>query len=140
MILNLFAPRRMYEPYKSSFVEDRDPEDVRIMLRDPLGASKLSFCYLANIKKILVDRALENASQIQEPTLMLQGGADTTALLDGAKRLYESFGTEDKSIQIFPDADHWFYDTFSPAMSRAKFDPAKREQLFSIVKDWLRTH
>jgi len=137
---SLFASRRMYDPYSSSFVEGRDPEDIKIALQDPLEAKKLSYSYLANIKKTLVDRALENALQIQKPTLILQGEADVTALPHGAKRLYESLRTKDKSIQTFPDATHWFYDTFSPAMPRAKYDPAKREHLSSIVKDWLRTH
>jgi alpha-beta hydrolase superfamily lysophospholipase len=110
------------------------------VLPDPLGASKLTFRYLAHIKKILMDRALENASQIQKPTLKLQGGADVIALPDGAKRLYESLRMGDKSIRIFPDVDHWFNDTFSPAMPRAEYDPAKKEHLSSIVNDWLRTH
>lgn len=139
-LANLFAPRRTYDPYGSSFVEGRDPEDIKIALQDPLEASKLSFHYLANIKKTLMDRALENASHIQKPTLILQGEADVTAMPHGAKRLYESLRTKDKSIQIFPDATHWFFDTFSPAMPRAKYDPAKREHLSSIVMDWLRTH
>lgn len=137
---NLLVPGRMYDPYKSSFVDGRDPEDVRLMRQDPLEAHELSFRYLANIKKILLEKVMENASQIQVPTLMLQGEADFVAPLDGAKRLFESLRTSDKRIQIFQDADHWFYDTFSPAMPRSKHDPAKRELLFSVVKDWLRTH
>lgn len=137
---NLFAPRRMYDPYSSSFVEDRDPEDIKIALQDPLEAKKFSFRYSANIKKTLVDKALENALYIQKPTLILQGEADVAALPHGAERLYKSLRTKDKSIQTFPDATHWFYDTFSPAMPRVKYDSAKREHLFSIVKDWLRTH
>jgi len=138
-LANLFAPRRMYDPYSSSLVEGRDPEDIKIALQDPLEAKKLSFRYSANVKKTLVDKALENASHIQKPTLILQGEADVTALPRGAERLYKSLRTKDKSIQTFPDATHWFYDTFSPAMPRAKYDPAKREHLSSIVKDWLRT-
>jgi len=139
-LANLFAPRRMYDPYKSSFVEGRDSEDIKIALQDPWEAKKLSYGYLANIKKTLVDKALENALHIRKPTLILQGEADVAALPHGAERLYESLRTKDKSIQTFPDATHWFYDIFSPAMPRAKYDPAKREHLYSIVKDWLRTH
>jgi alpha-beta hydrolase superfamily lysophospholipase len=137
---HLFMPRRMYDQFGSSFIEGADPEDIKVALQDPLGASKFSFRYLANIKKTLVDRALENASHIQKPILIVQGESDVAALPLGAKRLYESLRTKDKSIQTFPDATHWFYDTFNPAMPRAKYDPAKREHLSSIVKDWLRTH
>ncbi len=137
---NLFAPRGMYDTTKSSFAEGVDPWDIETAIQDPLEASKLSYRYLANIKKTLMDRALENASRIQKPTLILQGETDVLALPHGAKRLYDSLRAKDKSIQTFPDADHRFYDTFSPAMPRAKYDPAKREHLFSIIKDWLRTH
>jgi acylglycerol lipase len=139
-LANLPVPRKMYDPHKSSFMEDRDPEDIKMMLQDPLQAPKISFRYLANIKKTLIDRALESASHIQKPTLILQGEADTEALPHGAKRLHENLNTKDKTIEIFPDATHWFYDTFSPATPRAKYDPAKRERLVSIVKDWLRIH
>lgn len=139
-LANFLVPKRMYDPYKSSFVEDKQPEDIKINLQDPLAAPKLSFRYLANIKRTLVDKALENASQIQKPTLVLQGEADTQALPYGAQRLYEHLGTTDKSIQTFPDADHWFYDAFSPATPRAKFVPAKRDDLISIIKNWLRIH
>jgi len=139
-IANLFVPRRMYDPHASSFQEGRDPEDIKIMLQDPLNASKLSFRYLAAIKKTLVDGALKNASHIQKPTLILQGEADRQALPHGARRLYEELGTKDKTLQTFADAGHWFYDAFLPSLPRAKHDPAKRERLFSIVKDWLRIH
>ncbi|MFH0849327.1 MAG: alpha/beta fold hydrolase [Candidatus Bathyarchaeota archaeon] len=135
---NLFAPRRMFDPYKSSYVEGRDPEVSKTMLQDPLDASKLSFGYLANIRKTLMDRALENASHIEKPTLILQGEADISALPHGAKRLYESLRTKEKSIQTFPEADHRFYDIFSSVPLRVKHDPIKIERLFSIVEDWLR--
>lgn len=137
---SLFAPKKMYDPYKSTFLEKRDAEDIEIMLQDPLRAPKLSFRYIAHVKKTLVDRALDNASHVQKPTLILQGEADTEALPYGAKRLHESLGTKDKNIEIFPDATHWFYDTFSPATPRPKYEPQKREHLVSVIKDWLRTH
>jgi len=137
---NLFAPRRMLDVLKSSYVEDRDPEVIKLQLQDPLGTWKLSFRYLANMRKTLMDKALENASHIQKPTLILQGEADVSALPHGAKRLYESLKTEDKSIKTFSDADHYFYDIFSAVPLHAKYDPAKIEHLFSIVKDWLKTH
>jgi len=137
---SLFAPKMMYDPYKSAFLEKRDAEDIEIMLQDPLTAPKLSVRYIAHVKKTLVDRALENASHVEKPTLTLQGEADTEALPQGAKRLYESLSTKDKTIEIFPDATHWFYDTFSPATPRAKYEPQKREHFISIIEDWLRTH
>jgi len=139
-LANLFAPRKMLDVSKSSFVEGRDPEVVRLQLQDTLSAWELSHRYLANMRKMLMDRALENASHIQKPTMILQGETDVTALPQGAKRLYESLKAEDKSIQTFPEADHRFYDIFSSVPLCAKHDPAKIEHLFSVIKDWLKKH
>jgi len=137
---NLFMPRGMLDVSRTSFVEGRDPEVIKLLLQDPLGTFKLSYGYLANIRKTLVGRALENASHIEKPTLILQGEADVSALPHGAQRLYESLKAKDKSIQTFPDADHRFFDIFSPVPLPAKHDPAKMEHVFSIMKDWLKVH
>ncbi len=137
--VNLFVPRMMYGLINSSFEEGREPEDIRIMLEDPLEALKLSVRYMANSKS-LIDRALRNASHIEKPTLILQGEADVACLPRGARLLYESLRTKDKFLQTFPDATHWFYDTFIPTMPRPKYEAAKRENLFSIINDWLRNH
>jgi len=139
-LTNLFVPRRMFDPFGSSYVEGRDTEVITTMLQDPLGTSKLSFGYLANIRKTLMDGALKNASHIEKPTLILQGDADISALPDGARRLCESLRTKDKSIQTFPDADHHFYDIFSPVPPRPKYDSAKKEHLFSVIMNWLKAH
>jgi acylglycerol lipase len=137
---NLFVPRMMLDFLNSSFIKAGDPEDNKILLEDPLEASKLSVSYLANCSKILVNKALKNASHIGKPTLILQGEADDGSLPHGAKLLYESLRTKDKSLQTFPDGTHFFYDALTTALPRAKYDPAKREHIFSVVKDWLRTH
>lgn len=139
-LANLVAPRRMLDVSRSSYVEGRNPELLKLQLQDPLGTGKLSYRYLANIRKTLMDKALENAARIEKPTLILQGDADVSALPHGAKRLHESLKSKDKTIQTFPDADHRFYDIFTPVPLRAEQDPAKMEQVFSVIKDWLRAH
>ena len=138
-LANLFAPRGMLDSRKSSYSEGKDPEVLKLQLQDKLLAWELSHRYLANMRRILMDRAFENASHIQKPTLILQGEADVTALPEGAKRLYESLKAEDKSIQTFPEADHKFYDLFSSIPLRAKHDPAKIAHLFSVLRVWLKT-
>jgi alpha-beta hydrolase superfamily lysophospholipase len=135
---NLFMPRGMLDI--SRYAEGSDPEVIKLYLQDPLETFKFSYRYLANIRKTLVGRALENASHIEKPTLILQGEADVTALSHGAKRLYESLKAEDKSIQTFPEVTHGFYGIFGPFPLRAKHDPIKIEQLFSVIKDWLKKH
>lgn len=139
LFANLFVPRRMFDVLKSSYAEGRDPEALKLLLQDPSSTWKLSYGYLANIKT-LMDRALENASHVEKPTLILQGDADVSTQPYGAKRLYEIMRTRDKSIQTFPDADHRLYEIFSPVPLHAKCDSTETERLFSIVKDWLKAH
>ena len=135
-----FTPRKTHNPYASSNAKNRDPEEIKIMLEDPLETPQLSVNYLSSVKKILLKAVLKNALLIRAPVLILQGEADTTVLPAGAKLLYSKLNAEDKKLELFPDAGHWFYDALSPAFPRTKFDPAKREQFVSAVKDWLRNH
>jgi esterase/lipase len=86
------------------------------------------------------DKALQNASQTEKPTLIILGEKDDLYICNGAKQLLESLATKDKSIQTFTDADHLFYDAFLLGKTTAKHDPAKRKQVTSAVKDWLKTH
>ena len=106
---SIFTPRKTH-PYASSNAKNRDPEEIKIMLEDPLETSQLSVNYLSSVKKILLRAVLKNALLIRAPVLILQGEAYTTVLPAGAKLLY------------------------------SKFDPVKREQFISAVKDWLRNH
>ena len=105
--------------------------------QDPLSTTKFSCRWLVGTKT-LRDKALQNVSQIKKPTLIIQGEADNLDFPSGAKRLFENIAAEDKSLRTFPDADHWFYDALFPKVT-AKHDPKKREQVFSIVNDWLKT-
>jgi len=84
-------------------------------------------------------KALQNASRIEKPTLIIQGERDKIVLLSGAKRLFESLAAKDKSIQTFPDADHYFYHGLFLKVTE-KHDPAKRKLVTSVVRDWLKTH
>ena len=128
---NIFVPKMMYNLVQ-------EPELVKAILQDQIGSTKASIRYLASARRTLVAKALENASQIDKPTLILQGEADDEAGIIGAKRLYESLRTKQKTIQTFPDADHGFLSYY--ATFNAKYNLAKREHALSVVKDWLRTH
>ena len=108
------------------------------MASRPLCTTKVSWRWLAGTKT-LRDKALQNASQIKKPTLILQGEADDLDFLSGAKRLFENLATEDKTLRTFPDADHWFYHAIFLKVT-AKHNPEKREQVFSTIKDWLKTN
>jgi alpha-beta hydrolase superfamily lysophospholipase len=137
---NCFSPRKTHNTYTSQNAKNRDPEEIKIMLEDPLETPQLTVNYLLNIKNSLLKVVWKNASLIQVPTLILQGEQDTTALPSGAKQLYEKLSAKDKNIELFHDAGHWFYDALCPVSSRAKCNPAKREQFTVTIKVWLMKH
>lgn len=138
-IMLFFAPETLYDSYKNWPRDFRESEEGKIILQDPLYTTKRSWRWLGGVKRTLSDKALQNASQIEKPTLIILGGKDDIYIRKGARQLLESLATKDKSIKTFPDADHLFYDTFLLGKTTAKHDPAKRMQVVSLVKDWLNT-
>jgi len=134
-----FAPKTLYDSYKNWPQDLKESEEGKIILQDPLYTTKRSWRWLSGVKS-MSDKALQNASQIEKPTLILVGEKDELYIRDGAKQLLESLAAKDKSIQTFPDADHLFYDAFLLGKTTAKHDPAKRKHLTSIIKDWLNAH
>jgi acylglycerol lipase len=139
-LANIFTPNKTHNPYVSLNAANRDPEEIKIMIEDPLETWQLTANYLSNVKKVLLKNVLKNASLIQAPTLILQGQADTVILPTGANLLFEKLNVEDKKLEVFSDAGHWFYDALSPALPREKFETAKREQFVKILNEWLRRH
>ena len=126
----------MYEAWPQSLKES---EEGKMWRQDPLSTTRFSWRWLGGTRILRDKEALQNASQIKKPTLIIQGEADDLDLLSGAKRLFESLAAEDKSLRTFPDADHWFYHAIFLKVT-AKYSPEKREQVFSTVKDWLKTN
>lgn len=120
--------------------KDRDPEEIQIMLNDPLETWQLTADYLSKVKEVLLADVFGDASRIRIPTLILQGKADVTVKPSGAKQLFEAFTVADTALEFFDDAGHWFYDVLSPAPPRSKIDPAKREQFVAVIKGWLLSH
>lgn len=137
--MRLFAPKTFYDSYKNWSRDFKESEEGKIILQDPLYTTKRSWRWLGGVK-IMSDKALQNASQTEKPTLTILGEKDDIYIRNGAKQLLKSLATKDKSIQTFPDADHLFYHAFLLGKTTAKHDPAKRKQLTSVVKDWLSTH
>jgi len=138
--MRLFAPKTLYDSYKNWPHDFKESEEGKIILQDPLYTTKRSWRWYAGVKRTLSDKALQNASQIEKPTLIILGEKDDITVRNGAKQLFESLATKDKSIQAFPDAGHLFYDAFLLGKTTAKHDPIKRKQVTSVVKDWLNIH
>jgi Lysophospholipase len=117
--------------------KDRDPEEIKIMLDDPLETWQLTSDYLSNIKTTLLKDIFGDAARVRAPTLVLQGQADVTVKPSGAKQLFEALTVANKKLVFFDDAGHWFYDALSPAPPRRKIDATKRVGFVTVIQDWL---
>jgi alpha-beta hydrolase superfamily lysophospholipase len=135
-----FAPKTFYDSYKNWSKGFKESEEGKIILQDLLYTTKRSWRWLGGVKRILSDKALQNASQTEKPTLIILGEKDDISIRNGTKQLFERLATKDKSIQTFTDADHLFYDAFLLGKTTAKHDKAKRKQVTSVVENWLNTH
>jgi alpha-beta hydrolase superfamily lysophospholipase len=134
----LFAPKKTIDMCEAWPQSLKESEEGKMWRQDPSSTTRFSCRWLVGTKT-LRDKVLQNASQIRKPTLIIQGEADDLDFPSGAKRLFESLAAEKKSLRTFPDGDHWFYQAIFPKVT-AKHDPEKREQVFSTVNDWLKTH
>ena len=137
--LLLFRPRTMYgfvEKWPRAF---RESEEHGLLTGDPLCTKEFSVRWLVSVQRKLANKALEYASRIEEPTLVVQGEQDIIALPNGAKKLMERLASKDKSLRTFPDADHWFYHALIPEKT-AKYSPEQRREVSAVVKDWLEAH
>jgi alpha-beta hydrolase superfamily lysophospholipase len=135
----LSAPSTICDTYGTWSNGFKESEEGKILLQDPLFTTKRSWRWLGGVKRTLSDKALQNASQIEKPTLIILGEKDDLEIRNGAKQLLLSLAAKDKLIQSFPDADHFFYHALF-FKTTAKHDPAKRKQVTSAVKDWLKAH
>jgi alpha-beta hydrolase superfamily lysophospholipase len=127
VLLLIFAPKTMY-----SFGQN-EPEGLA---SNPLIARKLSIRWLYGSKKCLLDKLFQNASRIQKPTLIIQGDADTSTLPEGAQTLLELLESEDKSIHLFPEADHFLHGALFPTLDYG--DPEKKREVATVVNSWLK--
>jgi acylglycerol lipase len=125
---------------KSTCSQNRDPEEIAIMKKDPLETCAPPSNYLADVQRLLMDTALPNARKIQLPTLIIHGDADVIAQVQGARDLYAALAGKDKDLVVLGDMGHWFDDALCPVAPRSKFDPAKRRQFITLIREWLRNH
>ncbi len=139
----LFARRAMIDMYKSPFSKEfkksgefKDYQES--LVNDSLYTGKFSWRYLANTATLL-RKALQNASSIGVPTLMIQGEADHIVSPSGARKIFERLGSKDKSFRTFAGADHYLYHVIFPKVT-SKYDWEKKKQVANTISDWLNTH
>ncbi|KAH9869589.1 hypothetical protein IAQ61_006797 [Plenodomus lingam] len=67
--------------------------------QDPAG-------YISNCR-IIVNAEVPNYSKISIPTLIIAGEEDTSAPMEGSKKMFEEIGTTEKRLEIMQGVGHW---------------------------------
>ena len=138
-LMPAFAPETMIDMYEMWPQSLKESEEGKLWRRDPLCTQKFSWRWLGGSMLLRDKEALQNASKIKKPTILIQGEADDLDLPIGARKLFENLAVKDKSLRTFPDADHWLYHAIFPQVT-AKYSQEKRERVFSTIRDWLERH
>ena len=137
--LLLFRPRTLYDFVDKWPRAFRESEEYRLLTADPLCTKEFGVRWLVSVQRTLANKALECASRIEEPTLVIQGEQDIIALPSGARKLMERVTARDKSLRTLPDADHWFYHAIIPNIG-SKYALEQRRQVSDTIRSWLEAH
>ena len=104
----------------------RDPAVVRAYVEDPLVYTGKTTARLGCEMLKAMRRVAEEASKIQLPLLVLQGGADRLVSPDGAEMLHRLAGSTDKTLKVYDGLHHEVYN-----------EP-ERDIVLADVEAWLR--
>jgi len=102
----------------------RDPEVGRAYAADPLVNRKVSTKWFTEATRAMHEVA-EWAPKIKTPILVMHGTEDRLASVGATKRLFESIGSSDKELVIYPGFYHELFN-----------EPEKQE-VFERVTTWL---
>jgi len=106
----------------------RDPAVVRAYIDDPLVYKGKTTARLAYELVKTMQRVTAKASRMTLPMMILQGGADRLVDPDGARMLYDTIGSSDKTLKIYDNLYHEVYN-----------EP-ERDQVLGDVEAWLEEH
>jgi acylglycerol lipase len=106
----------------------RDPAVVKAYVEDPLVFSGKTTARLGAETLDAMRRVQAGAGGITLPLLIVQGGADKLVDPAGAEQLYETAGSTDKTIKIYPELYHEVYN-----------EP-EHEQVLRDVELWIEAH
>jgi acylglycerol lipase len=106
----------------------RDPSVVRAYVEDPLVHTGKTTARLAAEILRAMQRIPEIAVQITLPILLIQGGADRLVDPEGAKMLFETIQSSDKTIKIYEGLYHEI------------FNEPERDQVLGDMEQWLENH
>jgi len=121
--LSVLAPRTGVLQLDASGVS-RDPAVVRAYQEDPLvNHGKMTARMVAELFRAM-HRLQAGAAAITLPILLYHGAEDVMAAPDGSRFLYETVGSVDKTLEIFPGLYHEI------------FNEPEREAVFADVLAW----
>jgi acylglycerol lipase len=103
----------------------RDPDVVAAYINDPLVFHGKTTARLAAEMLSAMMRVTAEAGKISLPFIIVQGGADSLVEPAGAKMLYDTASSEDKSIKIYEGLYH------------EVFNEPERDRVLSDVEAWL---
>ena len=139
LFLRLFSPGTMIDLLKYRSEEQKQSDETTSVQEDPLSAhSSYSVRFLFGGFR-LIRGSLRNARQVRAPTLIIHGEADGLAAPEGAAKLMATLSSSDKTLKMFPGADHHFYDTLPPRL-HSKYDEATKRQVYDAITSWLKAH
>jgi len=105
----------------------RDPSVVRAYVNDPLVYNGKTTARLGYELLKAMQRVTTEASHITTPILILQGGADRLVDPNGARILYDTVSSSDKTLKVHDGLYHEVYN-----------EP-EHEQVLGDVEAWLET-
>ena len=137
LFLLIFAPRTMYNLFNRWPKDFKATQEYKTIVDDPLCAKEFSVRWLISVQRKLFNRMLANGATIGKPTLTIQGEADGVALPEGARRLHDVLPTKEKTLKLFPQANHYFYRVIYPG---EPLDAHTAMHVTMTVTDWLQAH
>ena len=114
----------------------RESEEYRLISQDELCTKEFGLGFLFSLQTKVANKMLQNASKIQKPVFIIHGDADIIACPNSSTLIMEKIVSNNKSLHMFPGADHWFYQSIIPTMS-SKYSLEQKREVSSIIKSWL---
>lgn len=108
-LLSKIAPKAGILGLDANFVSS-DPAVVEAYVNDPLVYTGKITARLASEMLGAMERVTTESHKITLPTIIVQGGEDKLVDPSGAKELYESIGSSDKTLKIY---DGYFHEVFN---------------------------
>jgi acylglycerol lipase len=103
----------------------QDPEVVQAYINDPLVYRGKTTARLSAELLKAMQRVTAEAARITLPILILQGSADKLVAPDGARMLYASVSSSDKTLHVYDGCYH------------EVFNEPERDQVLGDVEAWL---